>query len=120
MVLESRLFFAGKSGTGRWTRQKETAMSGFERYTIGSFLMQLIPVVALALFMAPSAADAKPRMLLYDAEGRLIAPETSRQKVMRKVVVCLNESGDLVLRRRDVSLTIGEKLDYPLQENATR
>lgn len=93
-------------------------MSG--RNSIGSFLIQLIPVVALALFMAPSAADAKPRMLLYDAEGQLVAPETSRQKVMRKVVLCLNESGDLVLRRRDVSLTIGEKPDYPPQKTVTR
>ena len=95
-------------------------MSGFDRNTIGSFLMQLIPVVALALFMAPAAADAKPRMLLYNAEGQLIEPETSRQKVMRKVVVCLNESGDLVLRRRDVSLTIGEKLDYQPQKTVIR
>lgn len=95
-------------------------MSGFDRNTVGSFLIQLIPVVALALFMAPSAADAKPRMQLYNAEGQLIEPETSRQKVMRKVVVCLNESGDLVLRSRDVSLTIGEKPDYPAQKAVTR
>jgi hypothetical protein len=95
-------------------------MSGFDRNTIGSFLMQLIFVVALTLFMAPSAADAKPRMLLYDAEGRLIAPETLRQKVLRKVVVCINESGDLVLRRRDVSLTIAENFDYPSRKNVTR
>lgn len=95
-------------------------MSGFFRNMIGLFLKQLIPAVALALFMAPSAADAKPRMLLYNAEGQLIVPETSRQKVMRKVVVCLNESGDLVVRRRDVSLTIGERLDYQPQKTATR
>ncbi len=95
-------------------------MSGFDKNTIGSFLMQLIPVVALALFMSSSAVDAKPRQLQYDAEGRLIAPETSRQKVKRRVEVWLNESGDLVIRRRDVSLTIGEKLDYSSRENVTR
>ena len=89
-------------------------MSGFDRNTIGSFLMQLIPVVALALFMSSSTVDAKPRLLQYDAEGRLIAPETSRQKVKRTVEVWLNESGDLVIRRRDVSLTIREKLKKPL------
>jgi hypothetical protein len=113
-------FFCRKNGTGLRTRQKETAMSGFDKNTIGSFLIRLIPIAALLLFMTPSAADAKPRMLLYDAEGRLIAPETSRQKVMRKVLVCLNESGDLVLRSRDVSLTIGDKLDYPSRKNVTR
>ena len=89
-------------------------MSSFGRNTIGSFLMQLIPVVALVLFMSSSAVDAKPRLLQYDAEGRLIAPETSRQKVKRTVGICLNESGDLVIRRRDVSLTIGEKLKESL------
>ena len=84
-------------------------MSGFDRNTIGSYLMRLIPVVALALFMSSSAVDAKLRLQQYDAEGRLIAPETSRQKVKRTVGVCLNESGDLVICRRNVSLTIGEK-----------
>ncbi len=99
-------------------------MSGFDRNAIGLFLVQLIPIVALAIFMAPSAAEAKPRMLLYDAEGSLIVHETLRQKVMRKVMrkvaVCLNESGDLVLRPRDVSLTIGETLDYQSRKTVAR
>jgi len=95
-------------------------MSAFARRLIVSFLKQSIPVVILTLLMAPSAADAKPRLLLFDAGGRLLTPETSRQKVKRTVEVSINENGDLVLRRRDVPLTNGERLNYPVRNIDTR
>jgi len=120
MVLAHRLFFAGKTGAGCRARQKETAMSGLDRKTIGTFLVQLISVVALALFMAPSAAVAKPRPPLHDSGGNAPAPESSRQKARRTVKVCLNESGDLVIRRSDDSQTSGERMNYPSRKNDIR
>jgi hypothetical protein len=106
MVLAIRLFFAGKSGTGRRVRQKETAMLVFERKTNGSFFRQLISVVSVALFMAPSVTNAEQLLLLYNAGTSLSVPETARQTVKRPVDICLNENGDLVIQRGDVSLTM--------------
>jgi hypothetical protein len=94
-------------------------MSDFAARLTVSFLTQLVPVVMLALFMAPSAADAKPHLPLFDAGDRLLAPETSRQKIKRTVEVCLNENGDLVLRRRDAPLTNGERMNYPVRNSGT-
>jgi hypothetical protein len=106
MVLAIRLFFAGKSGTGRRVRQKETAMLDFGRKTNGSFFSQLISVVSVALFMAPTVTNAEQLLLLYNAETRLSVPETARQTVKRPTDICLNENGDLVIQRGDVSLTM--------------
>ena len=81
-------------------------MSGFERKTLGSFLNRLIPVVALALCMAPSAVNAEPLLLLYNEWGRYPVPEAARPAVKRPVDVGLNDNGDLVIRNSDVSLTM--------------
>ena len=106
MVLAIRLFFAGKSGTSRRVRQKETAMLDFERKTNGSFFRQFISGVAVALFMAPSVTNAEQLLLLYNAGTSLSVPETARQTVKRPADICLNENGDLVIQRGDVSLTM--------------
>lgn len=81
-------------------------MSYFERKTIGSFLKQLIPVIALVFFIAPSAINAAPLLLLHNAGGNHSVPETAQQAVKGPVDICLNENGDLVIRRSDVSLTM--------------
>jgi len=81
-------------------------MSRFERIATGSFLKKLIPVVALALFMAPSVTNAELLLQTHDVWGSHPAPETSRQTVRRPVDICLNENGDLVIRRSDVWLTV--------------
>ncbi len=81
-------------------------MSGFDGNAIGSFLKKLIPVVSLALFMAPSAAGAEPHLLLYDAGGSALVPETARQAAKQSVEVCLSKNGDLVIRQRNFSLTM--------------
>jgi hypothetical protein len=81
-------------------------MSGFDRNTIGSFLKTLIPVISLALFMTASAAGAEPHLLLHDAGGSPLVPETVRQTVKRSVEVCLNKNGDLVIQQRNFSLTM--------------
>jgi hypothetical protein len=106
MVLVIRLFFAGKGGTGRIARQKEIAMLDFERKTIGSFIKQLFSVAAVALFVAPSVTNAEQLLLLYNAEVSLFVPEAVRQTVKRPVDICLNENGDLMILRGDVSLTM--------------
>jgi hypothetical protein len=102
LVLAIRFFFAGISGTGHTARQKETAMSGFEKRTIGSFIKQLISVAAVFLFMAPSVTNAEPLLLLLNDP----VPEAALQTVKRPVVFCLNENGDLVIRCSDVTLTL--------------
>ena len=73
-------------------------MSRFERRPIGSFIKKLIPVVILALFMAPSATNAELILQQDDVWGSHPVPEISRQTVRRQVDICLNENGDLVLQ----------------------
>lgn len=81
-------------------------MSEFERKTIGSFLKRLISVAAVALFMAPSVTNAEQLLLLNNAGASYPVPETARQTVKRPVDICLNENGDLMIQRGDVSLTM--------------
>ena len=106
-------------------------MSEFERRTIGSFIKLLIPVVALALFMVPSATNAEPLLLLHDTVvGSHPGPDAARQSVKRPVNIGINENGDLVIRRSKFLLTvapsppkdfiepqgrirIAQRLDYP-------
>ena len=78
----------------------------FERKTNGPFFKQLISVVAVVLFMAPSVTTAEQLLLLYNAGASLAVPETARQTVKRPGDICLNENGDLVIQRGDVSLTM--------------
>lgn len=81
-------------------------MSDFETRTISSFIKKLIPVITLAIFTAPTAAGAELLLQLNDARGIPPTPETSRQTVKLPEAICLNESGDLVVRHSDVSLTV--------------
>ena len=80
-------------------RQMETAMSNPERNTIGSRIKLLIPVVALALFTAPSASKAESFLLFKDP-----LPEAVRLSAKRPLDIGLNEKGDLVMRHGTVVL----------------
>jgi hypothetical protein len=99
-------FFVGTSGAGRTARQKETAMRHSERKTLGSLLKQLIPVITLAFFMAPSAIHAEPLLLLHNADHNYLVPETAQKAVKRPVDVGLNTNGDLVIRCSNVLFTL--------------
>ncbi len=81
-------------------------MSGFALNAIVSYFKQVIPAVTLALLMVPSSACAELVMQLHDEWGRLPVPETPRQKVKRPMVFCLNGTGELFVRHRDVSLSM--------------
>lgn len=81
-------------------------MSDFESRTIGSFLKRLIPVVALAIFTAPSASYAEPLLLLHNEVWSLPVPEIARKTVKPPLNICLDEKGDLVIRHSDVSLAL--------------
>lgn len=81
-------------------------MWGVARRPIGSFRKQLVPAVILSLFMAPSAANAELILQLHDVWSDSPVPGISRQTVKRSVNFCLDSNGDLMLRHRDISLTI--------------
>ena len=70
-------------------------------------LKHVLAVLAVALLMAPSITNAESLLLLHDAGGSHPVPEVALQTVKRLVDICLNENGDLVIRRGDVSLTMG-------------
>lgn len=106
MIFATRLFFA-VSGTGRTARQKDTVMADSEMRTIGSCIKKLISVLALTLCIAPSASAAESLLLLLHNEAdNNFVPEIVRQTVKRPVDFSLNENGDLVMRHRDISLTL--------------
>ncbi len=79
-------------------------MSGFARRIICSFPM--ISAVMLATFIAPSSANAELLLQLHDAWATPPVPEVSRQTVKRQTDISLNENGDLMIRRSEVSLTM--------------
>lgn len=81
-------------------------MSGFERITIGSLLQKLIPIVVVALFMTPPAANAESLLLLHKAGESHLVAEAVRQTVKRPVDICLDENGDLVIRHSGILLTL--------------
>lgn len=81
-------------------------MSDLERKTISPFLKKLISFVMPALLITPSATNAELLLQLHDAWDSHPVPEISRQAVKRPVEVCLNENGDLEIRRSDVLLTM--------------
>ena len=100
-------FFPAVSGAGSSARQKDTIMPDFEMRSIGSCIKQLIPVVVLTLlFMVPSASNAELQLVLHNDVGTYPVPEIVRQAVKRPMDVSINENGDLVIRHRDVSLTV--------------
>ena len=79
-------------------------MSDFARRIICSFPM--IPAVILVIFMAPSPVNAELLLQLHDAWATPPVPEASRQTVKREADIGLNENGDLMIRRSEVSLTM--------------
>lgn len=99
-------FLPEKCGTGSRIRQKETVMSVFERKTIGPLRKLLLPAVSVAIFMASSAANAEQLPWSLNAANIHPVPEITLQTVKRTVDVCLNENGDLMVRRGDISLTM--------------
>ena len=68
--------------------------------------MQLITVVILILFTVPSTSHAEPLLLLHTEIDRINAPGNVRQAIKRPVDIFLNKNGDLVVRRRGVSMTM--------------
>lgn len=80
-------------------------MSGFEKITIGSLFQKLFSVVAVALFLTPSAADAESLLLLHKGGSHLV-PETVRQTVKKPAEICLDENGDLVIKHSGILLTL--------------
>ncbi len=66
----------------------------------------MISAVMLATFIAPSSVNAELLLQLHDAWDTPPVPEVSRQTVKRQADICLNENGDLMIRRSDVSLTM--------------
>ena len=81
-------------------------MSVFERKTIGPLRKLLLPAVSVAIFMASSAANAEQLPWSLNAANIHPVPEITLQTVKRTVDVCLNENGDLMVRRGDISLTM--------------
>lgn len=81
-------------------------MSVFASTMIGSFLKQMIPVVTLALFMGPYAANSELLLQLHDVWSGTPVPDASRQTAGRPADLCLNSNGSLAIQRRDVSLTM--------------
>lgn len=85
-------------------RQKETAMSVFERITIDSFRMLLLTIIAAAAFMAPTVSHAEKIPLMLEPADRRPVPEITLHTVKRTMDVGLNENGDLMIKRGDVAL----------------
>ncbi|MDD2271205.1 MAG: hypothetical protein PHP95_16045 [Desulfuromonadaceae bacterium] len=81
-------------------------MADFKKKLSVSLLQKSIYIVAVLLFMTPSAADAESLLLLHKEGGSPLVAEAVRQTVKRPVDICLNENGDLVIRRSDVLLTL--------------
>lgn len=81
-------------------------MFGFEIKTTYSLFKQLLSVVVLTLMMIPSVSHAEPLLLLHAEIERFHASEHVRLAAKRPVDIFLNENGDLVIRRRDVSMTM--------------
>lgn len=80
-------------------------MSVFERKAIGSFT-KLLPFVAAAVLMTPTASKAELLLLLREAADSRPVPEITLKTVKRAVDICLDENGDLVMKRGNVSLTM--------------
>ncbi len=81
-------------------------MSVFVRKTIGPLRTLLLPAVSVAVFMASSAANAEQLPWPLNAADNRPVPEIALQTVKRTVDICLNENGDLMIRRKGVSLTM--------------
>lgn len=81
-------------------------MTVFEIKIVRPILKQLVPVIAAVIFMAPSIAEAEQLLLLYNAAGYGIVSEIAQQAVKRSADICLNENGDLVIRRGGISLVM--------------
>ncbi len=79
-------------------------MSAFERKTIDSYRMWLLPVIAAAAFMAPTFSHAETIPLMLNAADRRPVPEIALHTVKRTMDVGLNENGDLMIKRGGVSL----------------
>ncbi|MBV5337976.1 MAG: hypothetical protein J0665_00240 [Deltaproteobacteria bacterium] len=85
-------------------------MIDFNKYTTGSFLKRLIPVAVLAFFTAPSAANAESLLIRHDAVvGSHPESEAARYTAKRQVNISINENGDLVIRRSNISLTVASR-----------
>lgn len=81
-------------------------MSGFERIAFASLIEILIIIIVVALFMTPSAADAESLLLLHNTGENRLVVEAARSAAKRPVDICVNDNGDLVIRRSDVLLTL--------------
>jgi hypothetical protein len=109
-VGDPALLFAGISGTGLTAWQRETAMLDFKKYTTGSFIKRLISVAILALLTSPSAANAEPLLIRHNAVvGSHPESEAVRHTAKRQVNISINENGDLVIQRSNISLTVASR-----------
>lgn len=81
-------------------------MSGFAGAAITSFLKLVISAFTLTLLMASSAACSELLLQFHDEWSRSPVPDAPRQTVKRPMVFCLNRTGELFVRHRDVSLSM--------------
>jgi len=71
-----------------------------------ALITKLSALMALVLLMTPSLVSADQLLLMYNSVIRPPVLEADRQTIKRPVDMSLNENGDLVIRRGDVSLTV--------------
>jgi hypothetical protein len=79
-----------------------------------------IPILALAIYAIPSIACADPFLMLHYQGERYPALETRKQKIQRSVKVGINENGDLIIRRSDISLIVAYNPPNDIIDNQDR
>jgi len=81
-------------------------MTFLEEVTSVALITKLRALFVLVILMTPSLVNADQLLLMYNPVVKPSVRELGRQTIKPPVDMSLNENGDLVLRRGDVSLTV--------------
>lgn len=73
---------------------------------VASTLAISIIAIPILITLTASNALAEPFLLLYKSGFNIPSSTIAQQKIKQPATVGLNDNGDLVIRKRDVSVTI--------------